>query len=69
MAAIISKQRKKPTNDEARLLVDAAERIAWNGDMVPCPRCGKPLLYDEVGNSYAVSCSDAECISIDCRGI
>jgi len=59
----------KATRDEALFLVDAAERIAWYGEEVLCPRCGKILLYDEVGNSYTVACPDEGCISIDCRGI
>jgi len=69
MVSIMKKQRIKATRDEALFLVDAAERIAWHGEKVLCPRCGKILLYDEVGNSYTVACSDEECISIDCRGI
>ena len=69
MVSIINKQRLKATKDEALFLVDAAESIAWHDEEVLCPRCGKILLYNEVGNSFTVACSDEECISIDCRGI
>ena len=69
MVSTTSEKRLKPTSDESLFLVDAAERIAWHGEKVACPRCGMPLLYHEIGNSYSVTCTDIKCISIDCRGI
>ncbi len=60
--------RKKPTKEEAFYLIDVANDIAL-GKEVLCPRCGKPLLLEEKGNSFTVMCSDDECISSGCRGI
>jgi uncharacterized protein (DUF983 family) len=61
-------QRLKPTRDEVIQLIDAANSLAF-GISVPCPRCGKPLLFEEFGKSFEVKCSDDECISAGCRGI
>ena len=69
MVVTMKKQRLQPTKDEALFLIDASERIAWYGETVLCPRCGNPLIYEETGNSFTVSCSNEECISAGCRGI
>ena len=69
MVATINKPRPKPTGEEAHALVDAATRISWHGESVPCPRCGKILNYEELGNSFIVSCSDEGCIEVGGRGI
>jgi len=69
MVATIPKARIKPTKEEAAYLIEVSPRIAWHGENVPCPRCGKTLIYTVVGSSSSVSCSDDECISTDCRGI
>jgi len=69
MAATMSKNRPKPTADEASYIVAASERIAWYGEDVPCPRCEKKLLYNEFGNSYEIACSDEDCIRMGFRGL
>ena len=69
MVATISKPKPKPTREEALALVDAATRISWHGENVPCPRCGKNLIYEQLGNSFIVACSDEKCIEAGGRGI
>ena len=69
MVATITKTRIKPTKEEASYLIEVSPHIAWHGEDVACPRCGKLLIYTVFGNSSTVSCSDDECISTDCRGI
>ncbi|MCL2498885.1 MAG: hypothetical protein FWE90_00945 [Defluviitaleaceae bacterium] len=69
MVATISKTRSKPTRDEAFALIDAATRIADFGESIPCPRCGQPLIYEDIGNSFIVECTDETCIRTGCRGI
>jgi len=69
MVATINKPRPKPTKEEAFALVDAATRISWHGEKVPCPRCGKNLSYEKLGNSFIVACPDEECIVAGGRGI
>jgi len=61
--------RPKPTREEALALVDAATRISWHGEDVPCPRCGKILVYEQLGGSFTVSCPDIDCIETGGRGI
>lgn len=34
-----------------------------------CPRCGKALLYEEKGNSSAVTCPTKDCIFESFRGL
>jgi phage-related baseplate assembly protein len=58
-----------PTREEAIVLVDAATRISWYGEKAACPRCGKDLLYEQLGNSFTVACLDEECIEAGGRGI
>ena len=69
MELTMSRQKLKPTRDEASFLIDAAKRIAWYSEDVFCPRCGELLTYTEIGNSFTVACSDEMCISAGCRGI
>ena len=69
MVATINKPRPKPNIEEAHAMVDAATRISWHGESVPCPRCGKILNYEEMGNSFVVFCPDEECIEVVGRGI
>lgn len=38
-------------------------------EVVKCPRCGKELIYREIGNSYEVECSTVGCIIMTVRGI
>lgn len=61
--------KPKPTKDEAMYMVKEAERIVRYGEEIPCPRCGKPLIYTEIGTSFIITCSDEECISVSGRGI
>jgi len=69
MVATIGKIRPKPTRDEAFALVDAATRISLYGEQADCPRCGKPLEYEQRGNSFVIACSDESCIKSGGRGI
>lgn len=36
---------------------------------VKCPRCGKPLQFNEKGASYRVWCPTENCIDIVSRGL
>lgn len=38
-------------------------------ERVCCPRCGKPLSYQEIGNSYEVKCPTLDCIKMTVRGL
>jgi predicted RNA-binding Zn-ribbon protein involved in translation (DUF1610 family) len=71
MVSTMSKpnQRPKPTEEEAYFLISASRRMAWHGENMPCPRCGKDLIYREISTSSVIECSDEECISMACRGI
>jgi len=61
--------RPRPTIEEAHAMVDAATRISWYSESVPCPRCKKFLNYERLGNSFIVSCPNEECIEVGGRGI
>ena len=56
----------KLTNKEkdALLLKEANETKE-----VKCPRCGKTLQTQVVGNSYTVFCPTENCIKMHCRGL
>lgn len=41
------------------------KKIAYPDVQVLCPRCGKPLIYEEVGNGASVRCSSKKCIKGD----
>jgi len=69
MVMTTNKMRPKPTEDEAFALVNAATRISWHNETVPCPRCGKYLNYKQLGNSFVISCPDENCIEVGGRGI
>ena len=56
----------KYSDDEIRAL-DSKENDAEN--VVLCPRCGKELIYREVGNSYEIKCPSVNCIRRAIRGI
>jgi transcription initiation factor IIE alpha subunit len=34
-----------------------------------CPRCGERLEFQELGNSYMITCSTPGCISYGVRGL
>ncbi len=54
------------TKDEFKVI----EQKALNpNEKVYCPRCGKELLYDFVGNSYEVKCPTKDCIHVISRGL
>ena len=38
-------------------------------ETVICPRCGKELLYREVGNSYEIKCLTEVCLKMTVRGL
>ena len=45
---------KKTTNPEEKVL---------------CPRCGKELIFLEIGTSYSIKCPTANCLKATYRGI
>ncbi len=50
--------------------INALERKAMDPQRdVFCPRCGKPLSYKSVGNSYEVKCPTKDCIKETVRGL
>ena len=57
------------TREELEFLINASVRIVRNGEDVHCPRCGKLLICETIGNSYTVACSDDKCISVGSRGL
>ena len=69
MVATLSNTRSKPTKEEAIYMIKSAPCISTYGETVPCPRCGQTLLYEQIGYSYVVKCSDESCIRTGCRGI
>ena len=36
---------------------------------VRCPRCGRRLLYKEIGNSISIECETEDCIFGGLRGL
>ena len=69
MVATIGKTRPKPTRDETFALIKAVTRISLYGEQADCPRCSKPLEYEQRGNSFIIACSDESCIKSGGRGI
>lgn len=58
--------RRKYTEDE-RLAIN--NKIINPNNIVICPRCGKEILYKEIGSSIRVKCETEGCISAGIRGI
>ncbi len=49
---------------------DALDRkIAHPDEKVVCPRCGKEIVYAEIGNSVSVKCTTQGCIFGGIRGL
>lgn len=46
---------------EKELAALKAKEQAPNSEVI-CPRCGKNLLYIEVGNSYEIKCPTENCL-------
>jgi len=69
MVATLETTRSKPTKEEAIYMIKSAPHISTYGENVPCPRCGQTLLYEQIGNSYVIECSDESCVRTGCRGI
>ena len=53
-------------------------RIEWDAlrakldnpeERVVCPRCGKEIVYEEIGNSISVYCQSGDCIFGGIRGL
>jgi len=65
----MNNKRAKPTMEEAKYVMSASTRIAWDDEDVPCPRCGKVLTHIELGNSGQFVCSDENCIIVGYRGL
>lgn len=45
------------------------EKLCYPDKEVICPRCGKKLLYKEIGNSCRVSCETDNCLMANIHGI
>lgn len=53
---------KKPmTRDEAILVAKELVKLDYNEKPI-CPRCGSELIYEAIGTSGKVHCSNKECI-------
>ena len=37
--------------------------------VIPCPICGKKLLYIQAGVSYSIKCRTENCVDVGVRGI
>lgn len=38
-------------------------------EIVVCPRCGRKLVYKEIGNSYEIKCPTDNCLKRTVRGL
>ncbi len=56
----------KLTKEELMALEEKAEDPKRK---VLCPRCGKELIYREVGNSYEIKCPTPNCLYGSLRGL
>lgn len=45
------------------------EKSTYPEKKVVCPRCGKELMFREIGTSYSVKCQTANCLKANFRGI
>ena len=61
---------KQITTNEYKVLDFAVSELLHNGKItVKCPRCGKPLVYEEKGSMEIIRCEDLSCIKSIRRGI
>lgn len=61
---------KQITPKEYKILDLAVSELLQNGKITAkCPRCGKPLVYEEKGSMEIIRCEDLSCIKSIRRGI
>ena len=61
---------KTITNNEYDVLNLAVAEMLKNGKItLKCPRCGKPLIYEERESLEIIRCEDKNCIKSIRRGI
>lgn len=61
---------KSITQNEYKVLDSAVAEMLKNGKItLKCPRCGKPLIYEERGSMEIIRCKDINCIKSIRRGI
>lgn len=54
-------------NEEENKAID--EKMEHPEKKVMCPKCGKELIYREVGNSCEVKCQTDGCLKATVRGL
>ena len=61
---------KPITENEYEILNLAVSELLKNGEItLKCPRCGKPLIYEEKGSLEIIRCEDRGCVKSIRRGI
>ena len=51
------------TTIENKTLKEASGEYLNTGKITRvCPRCGKPIIYEEIGTRYITRCEDKDCI-------
>lgn len=61
---------KSITEKEYRVLDSAVSQLLTDGKItLRCPRCGKPLVYEEKGTLEIIRCEDISCVKSIRRGI
>ena len=45
------------------------EKMEFPSETVICPRCGKDIEYEEIGNSISIKCQTKGCIFGGIRGL
>ncbi len=61
---------KAMTQNEYNALNAAVAELLQSGTITSkCPRCGKPLIYEEKGSMEIVRCEDLTCVKSIRRGI
>ncbi len=61
---------KPITSKEYKVLDSAVAELLENGKItLKCPRCGKPLIYEERGSLEIIHCEDLNCVKSIRRGI
>ena len=64
------KNRKKPTEEEARKMLRVPkDYLEHGGTSIRCPRCEKPLELFMNEGGKVVMCSDKNCLAMTFRGL
>ena len=56
-------------NEYKTLDLAVAELLKTGKITLRCPRCGKPLIYEEKGSMEIIRCEDVNCVKSIRRGI